>query len=316
MEYVLGFDGGGTKTELIVTDLNGTELLTDRGGASNPKSLPFDSAMRHLTDMLDALHGKAAYLPQQCRGICIGMAGIYMEEEKRRVHEHLARYYTSQGWPAPLISIMNDAEIALMAGVGDTQGMIAIAGTGSIVYGLTPSGNKYRTGGWGHLLGDHGSGYDIGLQTLQAIMLSYDGVLEPTLLTELVLAAYGFESPADLRSYIYEPHIDKQHVAKFAELCIQAAEAGDSAARDIIGRAASGLADLTEAMLRKDEAFRRLPIAVTGSIFRHSPLFGERYREQLKARGIELEVVSSERKPAYGAALLAVREWNNKSNSL
>ncbi|MFH5186398.1 BadF/BadG/BcrA/BcrD ATPase family protein [Paenibacillus sp. TAB 01] len=310
MEYVLGFDGGGTKTELFATDLLGAELMTSVGGASNPKSVPFETVILHLTSMLEALHELEAFPPHLCRGICLGMAGIYIEAEKRRVQEHLARYYVERGWQAPDIMIMNDAEIALMAALGSTQGIIAIAGTGSIVYGLSPSGKSYRTGGWGHLLGDHGSGYDIGLQTLQTVMLSYDGVLPATALTELILNAYGFDSPVDLRTYIYQPHIDKQHVAKFAELCIQAAESGDGAACGIIENAAAGLVRLTEAMLRKEDAFSSLPIAVTGSIFRYSALFGRVYRERMETVAEGLHIVPSLRKPAYGAALLAAREWN------
>lgn len=307
---MLGFDGGGTKTECCVTDLLGTELTSSIGGATNPKSVSFEMVFRHLREMLDAVHRKEAFTPQLCRGLCLGMAGIYMEEEKLQVHEYLTRYYTSQGWPAPPITIMNDAEIALMAGLGDTHGIIAIAGTGSIVYGITPSGKSYRTGGWGHLLGDQGSGYDIGLQTVQSVMLSFDGVLQPTLLTELVLEAFGFKSPVELRSYIYEPHIDKQHIAKFAELCIRAAEAEDATARGIMERAASGLAGLTEAMLRKDDGFRHLPIAITGSIFQHSRLFEELYRKRMEAAAEAPTIVLSKQRPAYGAALLAARAWN------
>jgi N-acetylglucosamine kinase-like BadF-type ATPase len=310
MEYVIGFDGGGTKTELVAVNLSGGKLIAYIGGAANPKAVSFETAMLHIIEMLDRLHVDEAYDPQLCRSICLGMAGVYLEEEKTKANEYLTRYYASQGLQRPLINITNDAEIALMAALGDNNGIIAIAGTGSIVYGLTPSGRSYRTGGWGHLLGDFGSGYDIGLQVLQAVMLSFDGVLPATRLTELILDKYRMNSPVELREYVYGSHIEKKHIAEFAELCIDAAETSDRTAVAIITKAASDLAKLTAAMLRKDNWFNGSSIAVTGSIFQYSLLFRETYRERMESIVDNPKIVRSQQSPAYGAALLGIRKWN------
>ncbi|MBP1993146.1 N-acetylglucosamine kinase [Paenibacillus eucommiae] len=377
MKYTIGFDGGGTKTEMVVVDMNGHELFLRKGGASNPKAVTFEKAMDHITELLDGLYEKGSVEsgsveagstescsieqrsnesgsaeqgskesgsakqgsnesdsakqgsnesdstepgslepgtteaislePGLCQGICLGLAGITLEQEKLLVQQHIRQYYAIRGVHALPVRVTNDAEIALMAGLGDNKGIIAIAGTGAIVYGITPAGHTYRAGGWGHILGDKGSGYEIGLQALQTVMFSYDGVRPPTALTELILDKYGLSSPLELRTYIYQSHIQKKHIAEFAELCIQASEAGDPAAQGIITNEATELAGLTAAIYAKDEWFVNSPVAVTGSIFKYSRLFRDTYKEQLGSVWTQPNVTLSEQKPSYGAAMLAMR---------
>ncbi|WP_274653220.1 BadF/BadG/BcrA/BcrD ATPase family protein [Paenibacillus humicola] len=305
MQYVLGLDGGGTKTELIAADPDGNELLLLQGGASNPKAVAFEEAMRHVTGLLD----QVPLDPRDCRGVVMGLAGIYTEAERSRAMSHVADHYAKRCGLRMPVYLTNDAEIALTAGLGVNEGLVAIAGTGSAVFGFTPSGTHYRAGGWGHILGDTGSGYDIGLHTLQAVMLSFDGVCPPTAITRLVLDHSGIGSPADLRSIVYEPHIGKQHIADYARFAIEAAMHGDPAAAELIRKAAAGLAELACAVCGRDEWFAGTRIAVTGSIFAHSELYCDAFCERLHERLPRLAVVKSQRKSAYGAALLALRKF-------
>jgi N-acetylglucosamine kinase-like BadF-type ATPase len=308
MKYVIGFDGGGTKTEMVAVDADGYVLSLSKGGASNPKAVTLDKAQLHIIELLDQLYDKESLQPIHCQGICLGLAGIDTEQEKESILQLVRRYYIERGIHHLPIRVTNDAEIALMAGLGNNQGIIAIAGTGAIVYGITPTGQNFRTGGWGHILGDKGSGYEIGLLTLQTVMSSFDGIRPPTQLTKLVMDLYGLSSPHELRSYIYQPHIQKKHIAESAELCIRAAELRDQAAQEIITNAATDLANLTAAIRTKDSWFANSPIAVTGSIFKHSSLYREAYKKHLESIWIQPTVVATEQTPAYGAALLAARE--------
>jgi len=308
MNYVLGFDGGGTKTALLALALDGQNLAAIEGAASNPKAVTFEKAAANLTNLIDQFFEVTAFKPEDCRGMCFGIAGIATEEEAVSMTKQIANYIDARYGLSLPISVRNDAEIALMAGLGQNSGMIAIAGTGAIVFGFTPDRKRFRAGGWGHILGDNGSGYDIGLRTLQAVMLAYDDVMPPTTLTELVLAKHGFASPEDLRVYIYQPFIKKQHIADYAELCIQAAEQGDSTAIAIVRNAAAELADLALALRSKDDWFKQSPIAVTGSIFKYSELFMDAFRERLQTKWNNPRVIRSEHAPAYGAAMLVISE--------
>lgn len=275
MKLFVGIDGGGTKTEICVINAAGLELTRLSGGPSNPQAIGFDDAVRELTQLLNqALSsireddgGTGTPGPErseelggldkrevlgECEkldklgapgqrwelGLCLGMAGVDTHEDRERVTFAIRSYFEQTGVEAKLL-VTNDAEIALMATLDRSFGVLAIAGTGSIVFGRTPDGDCYRVGGWGHLLGDEGSGYRIGLDTLHAVMRSYDGIDPPTAMTPMIEQAYGWERIVELRRYIYQPHIKKQDVAAFARYAIEAAAAGDPPARRLIERSAA-----------------------------------------------------------------------------
>lgn len=134
----------------------------------------------------------------------------------------------SEGCP---VWVVSEGEIALMATLGHTHGVLCISGTGSIVYGFTLEGERYRAGGWGHLLGDEGSGYRIGQRALQVVMQSYDGVLPPTRLTPLLLKKLKLRDISELKTRVYQMDWGKTETASIARLAIEAAESGDKAAR-------------------------------------------------------------------------------------
>jgi N-acetylglucosamine kinase-like BadF-type ATPase len=217
-----------------------------------------------------------------------------------QMRQFIENYRNERGLPFA-IQITNDAQIALTASLGSDCGIIVISGTGST------EGKAYRTGGWGHLLGDEGSGYDIGSSVLKAVMHAYDGLNPPTALTGMIMDAYGSGAITDLKSYIYAPHIQKSDIAKFAEFAIRAAEDRDETAERIIRQAAEKLAETAAALVRKDSWFATCDLVTSGSIFAHSDLFAKTFAERLKPLAPGIRLQPSSRKPAYGAALMARR---------
>ncbi|MCR8843460.1 ATPase [Paenibacillus sp. SC116] len=319
MEYVIGIDGGGTKTTAIVLDSAGRPISEREGAATNPHAVTFAAAIDNLAQLLQELYFESGLIPSRCTGIGMGIAGVSTNEEQQLFLDALLQDERLRLWDfkrssLPIL-IRNDAEIALMAAITQETGTIVISGTGAIVLGITPNGERFRTGGWGHILGDKGSGYEIGLQTLQAVMLSHDGVLPPTLLTEHVLDKHQFDSPEQLRSYIYGPSIRKQHIAQYAELCIRAANQGDEAAQRIIKGAAADLAQLALAMRSKDIWLSQAPLAVTGSIFKHSDLYLDTFTQCLKGSNQAAMIVLAEKAPAWGAAMLVQKHLLTKEDT-
>lgn len=343
VKLFVGIDGGGTKTEICVINAAGLELTRLSGGPSNPQAIGFDDAVRELTQLLNqALSsireddgGTGTPGPErseelggldkrevlgECEkldklgapgqrwelGLCLGMAGVDTHEDRERVTFAIRSYFEQTGVEAKLL-VTNDAEIVLMATLDRSFGVLAIAGTGSIVFGRTPDGDCYRVGGWGHLLGDEGSGYRIGLDTLHAVMRSYDGIDPPTAMTPMIEQAYGWERIVELRRYIYQPHIKKQDVAAFARYAIEAAAAGDPPARRLIERSAAALAEQTSALVRKHAWFAQADLVLSGSVFRYSELYRKTFRERLEAAWPDLRLHEARQAPAYGAARLALQ---------
>ncbi|ANF95504.1 BadF/BadG/BcrA/BcrD ATPase family protein [Paenibacillus bovis] len=305
MEYVIGIDGGGTSTTAVAVDGNGQQIAYAEGNASNPKSSAGTDYRSNIHNVISQLLSDSALVLEQCRGIGAGVAGVYTPEECRVVEQVLHSYWQERGQQAPDIRVVSDAETALAAAFGTNRGIVAIAGTGSIVLGVLPSGERVRAGGWGHILGDQGSGYAIGQRTLQTVMLGYDGIVEVTGLSDKVLQHYDARSAEDLRHIVYQPHIGKRQIAAAAKLCIEASQSGDVLAQQIITQAAVDMAELVQALLNRYPELEQTGIAAAGSIFRYSVLYRETFVQQLQQGYARLpEVRLAEQQAAYGAAVL------------
>ncbi|WP_127585216.1 BadF/BadG/BcrA/BcrD ATPase family protein [Paenibacillus koleovorans] len=326
MRLAIGIDGGGTKTEAIalrsdalmpeaaISGLLGPASGTPSsaivartaGLSTNPHAVTFDGAMANLAALLDALRAEPAAAGAEWDSVVLGLSGVSTDDEQAAVYRYLEQYKAERGMRFDC-AIRNDAQIALMATLGREEGIIAISGTGSIISGLTPSGAAYRTGGWGHLLGDEGSGYDIGLRMLKTVMRSYDGILPPTSMTAALLERLGFASLLELKAYVYQPSVKKSDIAGFAEIAIRACEAGDPGATAVVEACAGELAAAAVALIRKDGWFTGCDLVMTGSVFKHSPTFAHVFRTHVAHAYPEIKFHTAEQPPAYGAALLALK---------
>src|SRR5258705_13751437 len=158
--HVLGIDAGGTKTVCLLADEQGTIVSEGRGGGANLQSSGELAVEKVLHEVMEIAIGDRAITPS---AICLGIAGVDRENDERTVRAIMRRIgYKSR------VLVVNDALIALVAGAEDSPGIVVIAGTGSIVYGRNAAGEAARAGGWGHMIGDEGSGYWIGREALAA----------------------------------------------------------------------------------------------------------------------------------------------------
>lgn len=313
MQFVLGLDSGGTKTEVMAWHLDGGWIGSMQGAAGNPKSVLDGHDMDAVMDTIFRLLTAYELEQQHCIGIGAGIAGVYTEEECEAAAAAIrSRWCERDEQIAQLhqdhvvfpIQVINDAEIALLASNRTRHGMIAIAGTGSIVLGILPSGERVRTGGWGHILGDQGSGYAIGLRCLQTVMLSYDGVLPPTKLTEEVLTHYGVIDPPQLRDTLYTADIGKQQIAAVAGCCLRAVEEGDVLAQQIVTDAAHDMALFILALRNRQEFLQQMTVTVSGSMFTHSEWYRTACINRLHTHDPHIQVIPLQQSPCYGAAML------------
>lgn len=311
MKVFIGVDGGGSKTEAIAILEDQSILARSRSGSTNPLATTPQNAANELEKALDKVFQTIDNGNYRCKGICLGMSGVYNDSEKKAISEQILRYQQKHNLLFQ-ISIQTEGEISLMASTGKTIGVLVIAGTGSIVYGFLPDQASVRAGGWGHLLGDEGSGYQIGLLSLQTVMKSHDQVLPPTLLTSLVCEAWDLSHVTELRTLIYRLPFDKKRIASVAKSCIEAAELDDALAQGIIHSQAVALAHSTIALLRSNPLLQRENIVLTGSIFLHSSLFQTYFIKTIRMTfpDIEITVSTDQRTPAYGAALLAQQKFS------
>lgn len=310
MRVYVGIDGGGTNTDAAVISDSGEILAQFKGGPTNPHSVPPKQAISELQRVLHQLFDLRSDFSTKCEGICLGMSGIDTIQERQRivdvVHDYMKNRHR-KGSKACSVWVASEGEIALMASLGHTHGVLCISGTGSIVYGFTPEGERYRAGGWGHLLGDEGSGYRIGQRTLQAIMQSHDGILPPTRLTSLLIQKLNLGDLSELKERVYRPDWGKTDTASIARLAIEASYSGDGVAQMLIIDEAGQLADTAKVLIARHDAFASAQVVLSGSMFRYSDLFRNTFIQRLSEYYGELIFVhrNDAPAPAVGAAQLA-----------
>jgi len=299
-EYALGVDGGGTKTVAVVVDSAGRELGWGRAGSSNHHTVGELSAAASLTSAIGEALTQAG-IPCVDTA-CMGMAGSGRPDGVCTI-ERMVRPAIGDA----VLSIVNDAVIALAAGTGGRRyGVVIIAGTGSIAYGVDASGRERRAGGWGYVLGDEGSAYDIARRGLIAALRARDGRGPATVLVERFTARLGLAELEDVLSLVHNWGVPG--MAALAPLVVAVAGEGDTVARRILANAGEELALAAQAVIAGlDWAGQPFPVVLSGGVFQPGGTVVQMVRERLIASTAQAQVILREREPAWGAALLALQ---------
>lgn len=294
---VIGIDAGGTKTASRLADQDGRVLAEARGSGANLQHAGELQVERVLHQVITDVSRGCAEWPAV---VCVGMAGVDRAGDAAIVQGILSRIA-----PRSRVVVVNDALVALEAGVPGAPGVVLIAGTGSIAYGRNDEGWAARAGGWGYLLGDEGSGYWLGRQALRAVVRSADGRGPYTRLSARVLAHFGIARTQDLVREIYDGSFAPATVAAVASQVEGAAEEGDEIALHLIDTGARelGLAALSVCNQLK---LARGPVVLAGGMFTAVPRLRQRVVAHLTGRWPGMVVTPLHREPVAGAVSLAL----------
>ncbi|MFI5178780.1 MAG: N-acetylglucosamine kinase [Vicinamibacterales bacterium] len=296
--FVLGIDAGGTKTVCQLADEHGRMLAETRGPGANLQAggeLEVEKALHAA--IAEALGRDRAIRPA---AICCGMAGVDRPEDTAVIRGILTRI----GQRADLL-IVNDALIALEAGAPGEAGVVIVAGTGSIAYGRDHAGRAARAGGWGHVLGDEGSGYWLGRQALQSVVRAADGRGPSTRLTARVLAHYGVGRAQDLVHQVYYGGTRPAAIAALGAVVQAAAEEGDAIAQQIVETGAMELAAAAVSVATR-LGLDACPIVLSGGMFRGVPRLQASVTRRLAQALPRASVQRLTVEPAQGAVHLAL----------
>ncbi len=297
MGYFLGIDGGGTHTTAWLADGEKRVVARVEVGASNPVKVGFPAAQRELLQAYRRACRAARVRPPFLDAVCAGLAG----SDSLRVHRRLL------GWlrksiPARAHALTTDADITLSAAFGDGEGIIVIAGTGSIAYGRDRQGRTLRCGGWGNLFDDGGSGHDVGRKAVGCALRAFDGRGEGTRLTGAICRKLGVDSVSEVVSLPLSP----QDVAALFAVVMGEAAKGDRAARRLLDEASCDLAELA-ATLIAGFGWKGRPCRVvcSGGVFQSSSRIRRKFAQQVRAFEPQARVSLLAREPAEGALFLA-----------
>jgi glucosamine kinase len=243
MAYLLGIDGGGTRTTLALADESGRELTRRTGpaGIVDPRH-PYAAA-----EMLTALARETvaeAGLSGPASALCAGLAGVGSMEEREMVQGALRR----EGL-AERIVVCADGETALYGAFDGGPGILLIAGTGSTGFGRSEDGRVERCGGWGMMVGDEGSGFELGRGALVASLRGLDGRGPATPLLPAVLRVLGLGSAEEIPAWAGRAH--KSQIAALAVQVVRLADAGEETALELVRHSARGLVEHVRALVAR-----------------------------------------------------------------
>lgn len=307
MSYLIGIDGGGTKTHAVLTNLNGEKLFECFGGPSNFLILGTEKVSETLLVLIDSCKNYLNISYDDIAFVLLGTTGAGRRCDAELLEKDFQSYLTTKNISIKNFRVESDARIALEGAFSGKPGSILIAGTGSIMFGKDKVGNIHRVGGFGRYIGDEGSGYSIGKKALTAIAKSFDGRGRKTILSDLLAEKFNITSSEKLITEIYKNNFD---IASVTPLVLQAAEINDEKAIQIIESETDELILHLKAM---DEKIKEeiLPVAFIGGILSSKNIYSDLFTAKIIKQVPNCRVKSPDYPPEYGAILMAQTQLKN-----
>jgi N-acetylglucosamine kinase-like BadF-type ATPase len=306
MSFLLGIDGGGTKSDVALSD--GAQVLaTHTAAGSNLDVVSTEQARSALSEAVSSVLFSAAVSAASVTAVCAGVAGAASPELAAKIAEILAELL-----PCASIQVVPDKLIALEAAFSGGPGLVCISGTGSVAYGRNERGECARAGGWGRLLSDEGSGHWIGQHALSQCVRALDMGRSSTLITAIM----GHWHIATREQLVQR--CNRESLPGFANLfpvVRAAADDGDPLASEILTAAATELARMAQIVLRRlwIGPTSVVEIALTGGVFLNSPHIRQVFANIIRSDRPQVQVHLSQRPAVYGALYLAHQSLSQRA---
>jgi len=303
-ELFLGVAGGGTHSTGVLADASLTVLARGESGPMNVHTVGSQAAGGAAMVLLADLLTQAGAARSAIAASAFCLAGVRSEADQ----EVWQRIVATLGLGGVVV-VTHDGAVGIAAGSPSHSGILVTCGTGSLVYGRRADGAERFAIGRGLVLGDEGSGFDIGQRGLRAVVRAADGRGAPTLLEQLVRERLGIASIGDLVTWVTP--FDKKRIATVAPLVFEAAAAGDPVAEAIVSNALAELALGVKAVAEALWPGAEKPdhVLLTGGVVCHQPAFREGLAAAIHEFLPGVPCGEPEAEGALGAARVAHLAW-------
>lgn len=308
MDYILGVDGGGSKTTVQIADTSEKVISQAVSGSSSYKSVGINRAIGNLnTAVFDAVKKLKVTRDIYFISSCFGFAGNDAGEDSKTYrkivfNDKLNSYLNPKG-----TIICNDTRIGLESGSESKNKIIIIAGAGSNCFGINEDGKQAGASGWDFILADEGSGYSVGLKALKAIVKAYDGRSEKTLLSKTILEELNLNEIPDLIKWAYGGLFPKDKISALAETVSNTAKMGDKVSIDILAEEAEeaviSVTTVADRLGFKDKAF---DLVLVGGLFKCKEYFKNILINRLRENFPKIKFTPLVGNPAGGAVKMAI----------
>jgi N-acetylglucosamine kinase-like BadF-type ATPase len=295
VRWLLGVDGGATKTLAAVLDLEERSLHLGHAGPSNEDAVGAPAAVAALKGAAAAALEGAGVSEAELGAIVAAVAGT----NTASVAGHV-RAACGEAW-----IVVNDVVGAWATATGGGPGVGAIAGTGSNVFGVGEAGNGWRTGGWGHILGDEGSGFWLGSEAIRAALKDRDASGPATALGAAACRHFDCPTVEAVAGLVYSKPLTKAEISAFAVECARVAEDGDAVAAELFERGARMLGEQVAAVIAQTGLTGAFPIGLIGSTYKAGEIYLGPLRARIAQAAPSAEISQVEMPPAGGSLLLA-----------
>ena len=296
MKYIIGVDGGGTKTEAAAYDLEGNLIGKGMSGFGNL----LINERRAISNIMAAINQcQKALKRNDCVYLYLGLAGIGGVGDTRKIEGSLRQAYNIP------FTIVNDGIIAHAGLLKGGNGILTISGTGSVSIGRYNE-RIILAGGWGHLLGDMGSGFWIAIEAFKRMTVEEDYQLSYSPLTMKILDKLGYKQITDIKKFVYTS--SKGEIASIVPIVVEQAESGEEEAMQILYEAGRYLADTTLASFHQLPYSQNVKIAVKGSILTRIPIVQNSFIDKIKEKLPEAQFILNDVSSTLGCYYLAVEK--------
>jgi N-acetylglucosamine kinase-like BadF-type ATPase len=333
VKYVLGVDGGGTKTYACIVSSSGEILGEGSSGPSNYHDVGLQLTKANIALAIAQASHQAELTKIRFDAAFLGLASVVSETDRAVIRAIAEDLDLPTG---ERLGIDHDCRIALAGGLSGRPGIVQIVGTGASTYGRNAAGEEWRSGGWAHLLSDEGAGYWYGLNAMKAAVRAEDGRSKGTVLKQLVMERLELTSMNDIMHRLYVLGMSRAEIASLCPLLISAAEHGDEVALSLIDEGANHIAECVEAVARKlgfaprsgfhprsanslpgsaggSPAYEKITgndnvceLALVGGLFNAGEIVVQPLRNAVQHRLPNCKVNLAELQPVLGACLLAL----------
>lgn len=308
MDYILGVDGGATKTFVQITDTSGKVISESNYGSSNFKSVGIDAARKNIDQaILKAINKINIHDKFKFRYACFGLAGNDSTMDNSTYRKIIFESAISDYLDPASTLICNDTKVGLAAGSNSKNRIIIICGTGSNCFGINEEGKEVKVNGWDYILSDEGSGYEIGLKALKAVIRAYDGRGGKTLLSRTIMEDLKLKNINELVSWTYGTTFFKNKIASLARTVCKTAEEGDEMSRKILEEAALEAVNSISVVAEKlGFAEKEFDLVFVGNVFKCEKYFKSIVMKEIKNKFRMVNFVPLMEKPVQGAIKLAI----------
>jgi N-acetylglucosamine kinase-like BadF-type ATPase len=300
--YVLGIDGGGTKTVGVIADEYGKIAARHTVGATNQNGVDRKKIESELLNLFTSLkaQNESAFLSLSI--VFAGMSGVDRPDARIIMETMISKLVPIK----TKVVVDNDGVNALYSGTFGAPGIVQIAGTGSITFGINSNGDRGRVGGWGYLIDDEGSGYELGREALHAIFKEYDGRGKKTMLTESILEHFNVSLPPDLIQTIYQVGKSREVISPLSRYVAEAADKNDEVAKEILHHAGrklgKSISSLAKKLFSMDET---VPVVLVGGVFNSSDFLIPAIKEAIEEQNVHTALLKPKLPPVAGAVIKA-----------